>query len=273
MKTFSVLSISRSILTAAAFIAILLTTSILTQNSGVDTSFIPSLTKDITSDVSGNPVIQPDGKIIIFGNIVNGSGTGTAAYLRRLNADGTPDPTFNCAVCETVQITTLIVQPDGKIILAGSNTIRLNPDGSQDLTFNVSFTSPTGNGYSSDVYLVQPDGKIIVQYTYSAQGFRGHEFHRLNPNGSDDTSFTPIVFRLSRNPIDVAKVLVLANGKVLIGGTAFVATTATAFLQRYNADGTSDTGFEQPIIDDLDDRRPFLTDFDVYPDGSLLLYF
>ena len=65
----------------------------------VDANFNPSLTKDVTSNFSGNPVLQPDGKIIVYGNFQNNSGGLTSTYIKRLNSDGTTDTSFNCAAC------------------------------------------------------------------------------------------------------------------------------------------------------------------------------
>jgi hypothetical protein len=53
------------------FITGLLGANVSAQLSSVDPTFNPSITKDVVSGVTGNVAVQPDGKIIIFGLIVN----------------------------------------------------------------------------------------------------------------------------------------------------------------------------------------------------------
>jgi uncharacterized delta-60 repeat protein len=91
-----------------------------------------------------NVAVQSDGRVVVT---VNGQGGDTA--VGRLNADGTADTSFDGDGWNTFRfdpngtsdITGVILQPDGKIVVAGSVWIddqsvlalaRLNPDGSFD---------------------------------------------------------------------------------------------------------------------------------------------
>ena len=257
-------------------LAILIFSNPAAATGEIDTSFNPAVTKNVTSNLTGNPVVQPDGKIILFGNFQDNSGYQTSSYyVRRVNIDGTPDTSFNCVACNTFFVTSVMVQTDGKIIVGGGNsvtsTIRLNTDGSQDNSFNVSYTSPIGGGASSTIHAIQPDGKILVRFTYSFLGGTGHEFRRLNTDGSNDSSFTPIAFRFGRNQISFSRLFVLPSGKLLLGGIGFSSSTATGFIYRYNSDGTLDTTFETPTFSDPGDIRSYVGDFDVSTDGSLII--
>src|SRR5947207_974661 len=88
---------------------------------------------------------QPDGKILVGGWITIG-GLGGQANLARLNGDGTLDNGFKPVVAgQDIPETTvysIAVQPDGKIVIAGSftsvdgqsrtNIARLNANGTLD---------------------------------------------------------------------------------------------------------------------------------------------
>lgn len=49
------------------FITAIFNANIFAQNSSVDATFNPALTKDVTSNFTGNIVLQADGKIIVLG--------------------------------------------------------------------------------------------------------------------------------------------------------------------------------------------------------------
>jgi competence ComEA-like helix-hairpin-helix protein len=99
----------------------------------------------------GTLTLQPDGKILLAGQtfILN---VGYVFALARYNGDGSLDTSFGLDGNVTTDIegsfdesiSKVIVQPDGKILAAGSSTIndlgdfalvRYNPDGSLDSTF------------------------------------------------------------------------------------------------------------------------------------------
>ncbi|MEJ7700540.1 MAG: delta-60 repeat domain-containing protein [Pyrinomonadaceae bacterium] len=105
-----------SIFTLVLLMSFVLVSAIKAQSSEVDLSFNAVPSKD--SGFSGNFVLQPDGKILAFGGfqIVNGV---LRNYIARLNQDGSLDASFNCTACD-FPIGSAIVQPDGKIIIAGS---------------------------------------------------------------------------------------------------------------------------------------------------------
>src|SRR6185295_14257980 len=100
--------------------------------------------------------------------------------IGRLNSDGSVDPTFNPGANNT--ISTLALQPDGKIIVGGDFTsiggggtgstarnriARLNPDGSLDPAFD-----PGANGHISSIAL-QTDGRILIGGTFTTLGGGG----------------------------------------------------------------------------------------------------
>jgi uncharacterized delta-60 repeat protein len=123
--------------------------------------------------------LQPDGKIVLAGTcLVSGIRLACAA---RLLPDGSDDASFGSSgksillnYADDVYVTSVAVQPDGKIVLGsycnnGSNGFdfcwdRLNPDGSRDDT--VGPAKPvTAIGTSADTagaVIITPEGKVAL---------------------------------------------------------------------------------------------------------------
>lgn len=190
--------------------------------------------------------IQPNGKIVVTGNftLCNGS---IVNRIVRLNADGTIDSTFNVWNGADGSIYSSIVQPDGKIILAGNfsqvgnyskkRVVRLNTDGTVDLSFN-NGTGPNGTVLSS---VLQADGKIIIGGNFTTfNGVSSQRIARLNSDGTLDATFN------STNAANntVRKICLQSDGKIVIGGdfTSYNGTS-TNYIARLNSDSTIDTTF------------------------------
>jgi uncharacterized delta-60 repeat protein len=112
----------------------------------------------------------------------------------------------------------MAVQADHKLLL-GIETgqfLRLNADGSRDMSFNPQVTQVVGG------VVLQPDGKMIV----------APELVRLNPDGSKDPSFSSSVSDASS-----AFAGLQSNGKIL------VSFNATPYLRRLKTDGSTDPSF------------------------------
>lgn len=180
--------------------------------------------------------IQSDGKIVVLG--ANSTG---ATITVRYNTDGTLDTTFgtNGVVVDTTGIlaSALIIQPDGKIIIAGVDAIfqnfqliRYNPNGTLDTTFGVGgvVIGPQGDGF---VVAFQTDSKIILAGTDNMGLFK---VVRYNPNGSIDTIF-------QSGPDEFPEGIKIQNdGKIVVAGNS---STFHLRLVRYNTDGTLDNSF------------------------------
>jgi uncharacterized delta-60 repeat protein len=200
-------------------------------------------------------VVQPDGKVLVGGafNAYNGNAA-APDYLLRLNPDGSLDTSFNlggAGVNSTVS--TLAVQPDGKVLVGGTFTayngnaapkylLRLNSDGSLDTSFN-----PGGIGAGNYVYAlaVQVDGKVLAGGSFTSYNGNASApdcLLRLNADGSLDPSFNPGGAGASST---VLALVVQPDGKVLVGGnfTTYNGSTAPKYLLRLNADGALDTSF------------------------------
>jgi uncharacterized delta-60 repeat protein len=204
----------------------------------VDTSFDAGLTFAYRN--ASDVVIQPDGKLIVASSfVISGlSDINTTPAVVRLNNDGTLDNTFTNAFDDSVTVTKLGIQEDGKII-TNEGTInlsyRLDTDGSEDLSFiGPSFIDIRG-------ITIQADGKIIFTGQFdSYQGNSSRDIVRLNSDGSYDSTFN--IGTGSSNYLRHA--LVKPNGKILVGGnlSSFNGTSLGNIFQ-LNSDGSIDTSF------------------------------
>jgi uncharacterized delta-60 repeat protein len=142
----------------------------------VTTTFAPYV-------VNGNDlVLQPDGKLVVAGDI----GPGPDVALARYNTDGSLDATFgNSGVVasdvysDTSRTHAVAIQPDGKIVVGGYVTrlpnndfvlARYKPDGSLDTSFGDAgslTTDVSGHDLLNDL-AVQSDGRIIAVGTSGA---------------------------------------------------------------------------------------------------------
>jgi uncharacterized delta-60 repeat protein len=110
--------------------------------------------------------VQADGKILVLGH---GDGD-TLATLARLNADGSFDVTFGTdgrVTFEADQPVSLTLQPDGKILAAGTydgnfSVIRLNADGSVDTGFGSHDGKLHVDGYAGDDVLKGTDAAEVI---------------------------------------------------------------------------------------------------------------
>ncbi len=127
--------------------------------------------------------LQEDGKLLVGGSFTNVQGL-AHTNLTRLNPDGSVDLSFNTGrlyddTYFSRPVSSLLVQPDGKIVYGTDRLGRLNADGSADSGF--AKVSLFGDGYwsifGSDYYpatvdnLVRlPNGSLLFQGFFSSSG-------------------------------------------------------------------------------------------------------
>ena len=187
-------------------------------------------------------------------------------------ANGDVDPTFYAGAFEPdasfTTVNAMAVQPDGKIIIAGSFTTingsthnqiaRLNPNGSLD----ASFVPDVNNGINA--LALQPDGKIVIGGSFFlVNGTTHNSIARLNADGSVDTSFTTNVDG------EVFAVILQPDGKILFGGNIGVVNNSFRYnVTRLNADGTLDTSFAPAFFDGI---ASFVYALSLQTDGKVLV--
>src|SRR5262245_39163322 len=147
-----------------------------TQSGALDPSF--GTGGKVTTDFGGSAgvssfALQPDGKIVAAGGaFINGS---PAFALARYNSNGALDAGFGAGGKVTTgfggryeRATSVALQPDGKIVVAGQSVIdlfndfllaRYNSDGALDNTFGAGGKVFTDFGFSAEAFsvAVQPD--------------------------------------------------------------------------------------------------------------------
>jgi uncharacterized delta-60 repeat protein len=148
--------------------------------------------------------VQPDGKILVGGTIFARFNGQAVHGLVRLLPNGDLDPSFNIGTgfdgtFGDRTVAELAVQPDGKIVAAGSfvrvngynqgGIARLNANGSLD----TSFASPLDPQALVLALALQPDGRLLVggaQFgTPSGGSSPAQILRRLLPNGTTDATF------------------------------------------------------------------------------------
>jgi uncharacterized delta-60 repeat protein len=211
--------------------------------------------------------LQPDGKIVIGGDTVHNQQPDRFA-LMRLNGDGSLDTSFGTggSVSTLVDVSNgasdLQLQPDGKILLCGGSwregtadnmtILRYTAAGALDTSFNgTGYRTININGDSSEycgAMALLPDGKILMTGSTSANlgGQSDIVMARLNADGSLDTTFngSGILTIVDPNLNEGAgPIILLADGKFILGGYRYNGANANFLLMRFNADGTPDTSF------------------------------
>ncbi|MCB2409313.1 T9SS type A sorting domain-containing protein [Hymenobacter lucidus] len=195
--------------------------------------------------------LQPDGKVVVAGYF-DTYNTSPANNLVRLNADGTVDASFNIGFGASDEVYTVLVQPDGKILLGGyfstfngqacSGIARLNANGSYDDTF-----VPTLEAGSvvTDI-TVQPDGKILLAGNLNPSS-TNIGLLRLTATGTVDSGFTPPAFASGSigNLYFDNNIVLQPDGKILVSGFFSLSAGGPANgVARLNANGTLDASFQ-----------------------------
>ncbi len=155
-------------------------------------------------------------------------------------ANGDLDTSFDPGANAGETIYAMAIQPDGKIVIGGSEIARLNMDGTLDTAF-VAPSFSYGTIYT-DALVLQPDGKILIGGDfYKINNISRNKIARLNADGTLDEDFNP-----GSGPNGtVASVALQPDGKILIGGSFYSVNGISRYgIARLNADGSVDTTFD-----------------------------
>ena len=190
-------------------------------------------------------VVQDDNKIIVAGQFTQYNES-TAKRILRLHPDGAIDHTFDAGYGANMQIESMLITANGKILIVGQFTLYdsvaanrialLNPDGSLDASFSVD-----ANGTINNV-AIDPDGKIIIGGRFTQIGNDSiNHVARLHSDGSLDTTFQS---GLGFSTPGFLRLVVQNDGKIVAGGR-FVSYDGfpSPRLARINWDGSFDTTF------------------------------
>ncbi len=245
----------------------------------------------------GDLTIQNDGKILFtgFATLVGYR----EFYIARINVDGSPDHSFSGDGLATPNTgadppivpgiaTSVVVQPDGRIMIAGSYQnasafaiARYNSDGNLDLTLD-------GDGVLADhkasgismhnAVAVQADGKIVTAGTSGAPS--GNEAHfavaRYNIDGSLDPSFSEdgkLVVFFPRSPSEGYAIAIQPNGKIVVAGSSSNGSNTDFAVIRLNVDGSYDNSFSDDgqLTTDIRGYNDAASAVAIQPDGKIVV--
>ncbi len=208
--------------------------------------------------------VLADDKILQAFSINTGGVTGNDFALVRYNADGSLDNSFGTSGLVTTDFggddgaTSLIVQSDGKILVAGySNTTsglfalaRYNANGTLDNSFDTDGKLTTAIGTDNIAYSInlQADGKIIVAGTSLVGTNYVFSLARYNTDGSLDTTFDTdgkVTASVGGEGVDIAySTVIQPDGKIVLAGYALKNGVGNFGLARFNPDGSLDATFD-----------------------------
>jgi uncharacterized delta-60 repeat protein len=277
----------------------------------------------VTTDFGGNDqavavAIQTDGKIVAAGgtcanaalgcDVLTGSGYDFA--IARYNTNGTLDSSFGTGGKVTTDFhggmdiaTSLVIQPDGRIVVAGSACTdssmmcalsggvqfalaRYNSDGSLDSAFGTGgkITTTVRNFGSILALALQADGKLLAAGLAFGQPDSDFELVRYNSDGSLDATFgaggkVNTDFNSSGGTAlnDAAVALAIQpDGKIIAAGASETNTPDFFYnwsIARYNQDGSLDGSFGTggkvtTALSGKDDQAGSVM---IQPDGKILV--
>ncbi len=225
----------------------------LNSNGSIDSSFgINGIaTMDIDKyDYAESMLLQPDGKIIVSGELGKNENDRLRTFITRFNSNGSIDNSFgengNVITKFDVAVTSVASQlkPNGEILTAGTSGLfssrpsyyimNYNSDGSVKNNFgeNGMATYTFGVGQGSDDWanelrdiILQPDGKIICG------GHEGDYIHynydmglvRFNSDGSLDNTYGTngtVVISYPDHYSLICTLMMQPDGKLIAGGNA-----------------------------------------------------
>ncbi|MDB5338534.1 MAG: hypothetical protein JWN70_4153, partial [Planctomycetaceae bacterium] len=255
----------------------------LDTDGSLDTSFTGDGRKwidlsDGGDDAGAAVAVQPDGSIIVVG-FTKGSGGDDDFAVARVKPNGSLDYSFsndgkkaiafNIGGNATDRATSVALQSDGAIVVAGSASAtngdgdfaiaRLKKNGSMDTTFSgdgrktVAFNLGADNEDEATGVAVQSDGSIVLGgfSQVSSSGDFDFSVSRLTSVGELDTLFASdgkksIPFNMGGSDYDIANGMALqSDGKIVIVGAAMASDPSnTDFaVTRIDSEGELDTSF------------------------------
>jgi uncharacterized delta-60 repeat protein len=205
------------------------------------------------------------------GSIVVVTPANSGSQLIRLRADGTPDTTFGvggAVVAQSLDVgesAALAVQPDGEILIAGTNRGdapvlgRFHTDGSLDTNFGAGALIKTPMGVTG--LSMQGDGTIIAVGVNCGSTL---VLTRYTSDSHADASFGRSGVAVAQVPAGAieftadSRVVVQPDGRILVGGFA-----------RFEEDGSLDTTFSGGVLSAPVVRYPKA--FGLQPDGKIVV--
>ncbi len=223
-------------------------------------SFISGI--KISSPKLISATLQSDDKSIMVGSVMYPEKP--HVFVVRYNTDGTLDTSFAnkgflVQVIGTESVAkSVIVQPDGKIIVAGYCVesyvmkflaIRYNSDGTKDTTFAADNSGITkvaiDSAAAANDVVLQSDSAIVLGGFSVASGVKNFALARLTSAGVLDATYgtSGVVTTLIGISSEARSIAVQSDNKIVAAGTASILGYNQFALARYTTGGLLDTGF------------------------------
>jgi uncharacterized delta-60 repeat protein len=232
-------------------------------------------------EIGRSIALQADGKIVVLVTALV-SPTFSTIEVVRYNADGSLDPTFGTGGIATlpavgsVAASQMVIQPDGKLVIAGSNNsfqgelIRLTPGGALDTTFNGKgyLVSNFGGHTDYTAVAVTGDGHIVVGGELSPGGSYIVMLARYTSSGTVDSTFNGtgyVITQVGATYSDTWGIALQPDGKIVVSATA----GSGMALLRYTPGGTLDPTFGTGGIVTMYGLEPFAPA--IQSDGKIVL--
>jgi uncharacterized delta-60 repeat protein len=170
----------------------------------------------------------------------------------------------------------IVIQPDGKLVMAGSfnptsadfGLARFTVDGSEDPSFDGDgrvYTDFFGEGDWVFALALQSDGKIVAAGSayYNDENRDDFALARYNPDGSLDTGFGSngrVTTDFLGGADSVTAIVIQTDGRIVVAGYAYNGGDYDFALARYNPNGSLDTTFsgDGKVVTDLTTKRDFV---------------
>lgn len=246
-----------------------------------DNAFQPTLPGDIeVSDLA----LEVDGRMVGVGRTYRNRRWQLSVF--RLQADGSPDPSFGIGGLVSLSPeaetdyrgTALVVEPDGRIVVAGSGgsqlvVARLLANGSLDPGFAMGgiFTGTHQDLYGPRPRLIRTDeGDYRVTTSGDVTSLQSGTCHvlALTASGAVDTSFgnggTSRIGSAAPDPLSCHDMDTHVDGRIVVAGDA----SGRGFVARLQSSGAADTEF---AASDFISTLEQVTAVATQPDGTLIV--
>lgn len=229
----------------------------------------------LRSFVANALALQSDGRILVAGMVSDLTSASLQMAVARYNPDGSPDDGFGTAGIARIpagdagaEASSLMLQPDGRILVAGTAfahgaendqfaLARFTADGKLDESFGndgIVVTHVGAGAAAAQSLALQPDERIVLAGTAFSNGPTDDDFAvvrylsdgRLDPGfgaggmvttdfGSDGVGARPSLDRAGGVGLE-------PDGKIVVGGSARGDHQAFV-VARYNSDGSLDSTY------------------------------
>lgn len=258
-------------------------------NGALDSSFSDDgkLTTFFSNIQCHAMAVQPDGKIVLAGEVYTGSGFDFG--IMRLNGNGDLDSSFQNGIIYTDfddkddYPRAIALQSDGKIVVAGfsddialngyRSIARYNPDGTIDSSFNGGKISVSG---SSNAIALQSNGGIVLgEHAVSGMNLNFGASRYLSIGVIDSTFGTngESSIDISGTTDQCTSIAIQQDGKIVTAGHSWDGSHQNISAARFNSDGSLDVTFgnDGSVEYDISGIDNYCHAVAIQPDGKILL--